>query len=332
MNTSIFTLVLLFISSVVSAQKSAPFPLQFVKKSSAVIKVDDGFKTIFAFSAPAQFDPSQSIVIELSIDDYNVSIEGLSTNKTSNKFQGELPVQLFDSNIEGHLDFGKVLLAYLDSVGLDSVVTVQATIQSYPDIKGRLQLDFKQCCKASKKFWYEAEYYLLLSKQAPLQDSIKKEIADIQREKALKAASQKYLDVLKAQAEAARQAIDLNHNQFKIQLKSLETINRNIDEGFDLTRTGGKLSDEQKKEIAFMTGDANKIKAEIKDSPKGKDALMEFDKVSKANTQYRSSKRQHEAVAAQLKQSEKTLQNYKELSKRIQLRIVALRKALHKSN
>lgn len=327
---SFFIFLLLMIASVISAQNQTLASLNFVKKSTKIIPVDDGFKTIFAFEAPLNFDKDRPLVIELSLDDLKVDIIAASFDGTSDKVQGELPLRLFDSNIEGHLSFGKLLLTEIDSVDLDSVVRLKARLKGYSSVQGVLYLDFKQCCKASKKFWFEAEYYMLLSKQAPLQDSIKKEIADIQRERALKSASQKYLDVLEAQAEAGRQAIDLNFNQFKIQLKSLETINQNIDEGFEVTRSGAKLSDEQMKEIAFMTSDANKIKATIKKITKGEGALKEFDKVSKANAQYRNSKRQNDAICTQLLQSEKNLEGYKKLSKRIQLRIVALRKALRK--
>jgi hypothetical protein len=329
---SFFIYFLLMIASIVSAQNQALSSLNFVKKSAKIIPVDDGFKTIFAFKAPNNFDIDSPLVLELSLKDQMVEIKAASYDNSSGKVQGELPLRLFDSNIEGHLSFGKLLLSELDSVGLDSVVRLKAKLKAYPTVQGVLYLGFKQCCKASKKFWFEAEYYLLLSKQAPLQDSIKKEIADIQREKALKAASQKYLDVLQAQAEAGRQAIDLNFNQFKVQLNSLETINQNIDDGFEVTRSGAKLSDEQMKEIAFMTSDANKIKATIKESNKGEDALKEFDKVSKANAQYRNSKRQNDAICAQLLQSEKTLVAYKKLSTRTQVRIVALRKALRKGD
>jgi hypothetical protein len=326
-NFYIFILTTIIGYSQTAAQKSSIF---YVKDSSSNIKVDDGYKTIFAFSKPGNYDVSEAMQITLSLKGVSINITGkaITPEKGNKMVTGELPEKLFDSKKEGHITFGKAMLAELDSAGEDSIIIINTCATDAKEIKGELKLDFKGCCKTSKIFWYEIEYYILLSKQGPIQDSIKKVTADIQREKALEAASQKYLDVLNQQAEEGNADIELNYNSFKMKFKSLGKINQNIDNSFSVTKTGEQLTEEQKKEIAYMTGDASKLKEEIKKEPRGKEALTAFEKVARANSQYNSSKRQHDLIVRQVKASETKLDWFKKESKRIRRRILSLKKVL----
>ncbi len=323
----IFILTTIIGCGQLAAQKSTIF---YVKDSSSNIKVDDGYKTVFAFSKPDNYEVSESIQLTLSLNGKTINISAKAKNpeKGNRMVTGELPEKLFDSKQAGHITFGKAMLTELDSAGKDSIITINTFASDAKDIKGELKLDFKGCCKTSKIFWYEIEYYILLSKQGPIQDSIKKVTADIQREKALEAASQKYLDVLSQQAEEGNAAIELNFSSFKMKFKSLKKINENIDNSFAVTKTGEQLTEEQKKEIAFMTGDASKLKEEIKKEPRGKEALTAFEKVARANSQYNSSKRQHDLIINQVKASEAKLDWFKKESKRIRRRILSLKKVL----
>ena len=67
---------------------------------------------------------------------------------------------------------------------------------------------------------------------------------------------------------------------------------------------------------------------EIKKEPRGKEALTAFEKVARANSQYNSSKRQHDLIINQVKASEAKLDWFKKESKRIRRRILSLKKVL----
>ena len=108
----------------------------------------------------------------------------------------------------------------------------------------------------------------------------------------------------------------------------MNTINNNINDQFDKMRTGNKLSEQEKQKIAQLTKEGSIIKKEMQQEDKGKAALEVFNKTSRARSIYHSSKKQYDAIAAQLNYSKQRLIFFSKEALRIKNRLAVLKKLL----
>ena len=236
---------------------------------------------------------------------------------------------LFDTKMEGHIEFGKAMLNEMDSVAPDSTITLATKASVRAAVTGPLHLDYSTSFGSSQKFWEEVEYYWLSDKQGPIQDSIVKFSAEIERIKALQEASTQFVEATAEQIKIGEK--ELSHKKyapFTTLLDSLKTVNTKIDASFELIRTGQTLSENDKKAIADMTTDGSKLKKELKKETEGQKALEVFEKISKAYAQNSAAKKQYDALVARQKEKETSLKAYQNEAARINERVRVLKKIL----
>lgn len=326
-----FSLVLLLLSLCYCAKTQDTLTVLYAKDSSSIIKLHNDLKIVYVFSDSEPYSIPDQLSVKLSID--NASIMVLTnTETTTNKRTvtlGEFPSILLDNKKEGHITFGKALLAKLDSVGSDSTITLDTEIiLKNKLVKGPLYLDFKGGPGVYETYWNEIEYYSLLEKQAIVQDSITKITADKQRAKALLDASNKYVEATITQMELNQKDLDKKYSQFNTTMESLKKINARIDESFEKSKLGQQLTDGEKKQIAFLTTDGNNLKKQLKQRPDGPEALKVFDKLSKAITQNRAAKKQFDSANTIYQDRTKQLNIFTDQGKKIQARLNVLKSLL----
>ncbi len=88
------------------------------------------------------------------------------------------------------------------------------------------------------------------------------------------------------------------------------------------------MSEEDKKQIAYLTTDASELKKEMKKTSEGREALEAFEKVSKLYTQQKTAKTQQETSNNLFKSRELSLNKFKDESKQIQKRLKDLKRIL----
>ena len=312
------------------AQQNQEFTIFYAKDSSSIIKLDDDFKTVFVFSYPKNQQLDEGMPLKLSLHNSSIIVPTTierAKDKRSIVF-GALPVRLFDASLEGHIDFGKTLFRALDSVDKDSIVTVSTKAMVNGTVSGPLHLDFKNWPGLYSEFWKTIEYYVLLEDQIRIQDAIEKTKADITRGQALVDASKRYVEASSQKIKDNENELSRKYSQFSATFESLKSINRQIDESFEITRTGQTLSEEDQRKIAYLTADGSKLKKELKQSSNGKFALQVFETMSKAMTQHRNAQKQHEEASNVLNERETSLKAFEKELKRINKRLEVLKTQL----
>ena len=301
--------------------------LNYFKHSSSNIKIDDGYKAIFIISKLKNQSFKDSIHIKLNLNKLTVSIK-TKIEASTNTITGELPIKLFNSRIKGHIEFAKEMLYELEKNKTDSIIKIFTYIVEDSTIQGILNLDFKNCCKTSKKFWNEVKYYHLLEKQMITEDSIDKLSAVVKRSTALEQVSKKKLNMLSDLIKDGKEEISAKFVQFEKQFDHLNTINNDINESFVKMRSGQYLTEQEKQKIAKLTKERNEIKKEIEKNKKGKEALDIYNKTSRTNSIYRNSKQQYAMTLNQLNYSKQRLMFFSKEALRIKNKLSVLEKLL----
>jgi hypothetical protein len=327
---SLSILILLLTTSQLFAQKNDTFNIFYCKDSSSIIKLNDDYKTIFVFSYPKGFEVTEEMPIELTLNGASITVTTKVKKAKGSRtiVFGELPQVLFDTKIKGHIDFGKAMLNEMDSISPDSTITLATKALVDADITGELYLDFRKGYGLSEDFWNEVEYYWLLDREVRIQDSIENLTADIERGKALQAASSIFLESTKEQIQKGEKEISKKHIPFVARLEAIKKINSRIDESFDLVKTGKVLSEQEKNEISYLTADGFKLKKEIKKENGGEDALKVFKTVSKAYSQQKVAQKQYDSSTVILREAEANLEVNKAEATRIKKRLKTLKKIL----
>lgn len=323
-----FILFLLIIPYKSLFAQQGTIPVFYAKDSSSIIKLDNDYKTVFVFSYPKEVSVKSTIELELTFAGATMIVPSVSekaTDGTSGRTTvfGELPSILFSKQHEGYLKFGKALLSALDTVNSDSMITVSTKAKVDTKIGGPLHLDFKNWPGIYQSFWEEVEYYWLLDKQERLEDTIKILTADNDRGKALLVASTEFVEATTKQKEESEKELNKKYGQHSNIYESLKKIYTRLDQSFEQTKSGKVLSEDEKKQIAFLTADVSKLKKELKEKPDGVYALETFERVTKFQNQYNIAKKQYDAAAEESQQREAVLILYKnklvDLSKKIKV-------------
>lgn len=326
---SILILALTF-SNTSQAQTSKAYTIFYAKDSSSIIKLHSYLKTVFVFSCPKDYNTTIEMPLELSLNGVSITLP-TQIEKASDQRKivfGELPPTLFNTKFKGHITFGKAILTALDSAGSDSTITIATKALIDANVSGPLYLDLKKWPGTYGSFWNEVEYYWLLDKQLVVQDSIAKLNASNARAKSLMNASNKYLTATAEQIKIKEKELSKKFSQFNSTVESLRKINARIDESFEKSKAGEKLTAEEKKQIAFLTADGNKIKDELKQQPDGKFALAIFEEMSKSITQNRAAQKQYDNANSLYQTRAKRLNYFKTKGKGIQDRIDFLKTRL----
>jgi len=321
--------VFLFFTTSIQAQDS--FGIVYTNDSSSLITISKEEKIPFVFSCPEEFTVASTVDLEWTVGKASISFPALvkKASDKSNRVFGELPQPFFTKEQEGYLAFGKEMLTALRKADKDSIITIQTkVVADFEDINGLLRLSMKNFPGLYQTYWEEVEYYWLLDRQIVVEDSIKKLTADAERGKALLAASSKFVDATKHQIDLGEKGLHKNHQPFNASFESLKKINIKLDDFFDATKVGTVLSEEDKKQIAYLTTDASELKKEIKKTSEGREALEAFEKVSKLYTQQKTAKTQQETSNNLFQGREQSLSKFKEESKHIQKRLKDLKRIL----
>jgi hypothetical protein len=329
MQRFLFVLSFLCFFSFTNAQDT--LTVLYAKDSSSIIKLHNDLKIVYVFSDSEPYTTPEKLTVVLSVGKKTITVP-TTTQTNSNKRTitlGEFPSKFLDIKLEGHLVFGKALLKALDTVGVDSTITVNTEVLSKNKVvTGPLYLDFKGGPGIYEPYWNEVEYYFLLEKQTIVQDSIIKLTADKQRAKALMEASNKYLETTATLVEGNQKELDKKHSQFNSKMESLKKINTRIDDSFEKAKVGKELTAEEKKQIAYLTTDASNIKKELQKQPNGSEALVLFEKMSRAMTQNRAAKKQYDNAAQVLQSRTERLKDFTLKGEQIEKRLRVLKKTL----
>lgn len=303
----------------------------YAKDSSSIIKLHNDLKIVYVFSDSKPYTAPEELPILLSFGTTSITIP--TTTETTNNERtvtlGEFPSKILDINLKGHLAFGKAILEVLDTINSDSMITIDTKIVlKDKKIVGPLYLDFKGGPGIYQKYWNEVEYYTLLEEQAILQDSIEKLTADNQRAKALMEASNKYVLATATQVETNQKELDKKYSQFNVTIESLKKINARMDQAFEKSKNGGTLTEEEKKQIAYLTTDGSAMKKELKQQSNGPEALNVFEKMSSAMTQNKAAKKQYNNANQVFQSRSKHLKGFTLKSEKITQRLNVLKEAL----
>lgn len=323
----VLSLLCLFYST--KAQKTSS--ILFAKDSSSIIKLHNDLKIVYVFSDSKPYTAPEELPISLSFGEASITV--VTTTETTKNDRtvtlGEFPSKLLDSKSKGHLAFGKALLSALREVDADSMITINTEIVlQNKRITGPLYLDFKGGPGIYEAYWNEVEYYLLLEEQAVIQDSIVKLTADNQRAKALVDASNKYVVATATQIETNQKELDKKYSQFSSTMESLKTINTRMDQSFEKSKAGRKLTEEEKKQIAYLTADGSKMKKELKQQSNGSEALVVFEKMYKAMTQNKAAKKQYDNANQVYQSRNQRLKDFTLKAQKIEDRLKVLKEAL----
>lgn len=326
-----FSLILSLLCFFYSINAQDTSTILYAKDSSSIITLHNDLKIVYVFSDTEPYTAPEELSILLNFGETSITVP-TTTNTTSNGRTvtlGEFPTTLLDTKLKGHLVFGKMLLNALDTIDSDSTITINTKITlKNKTITGPLYLDFKGGPGIYKKYWNEVEYYMLLGEQAMVQDSIVKLTADSQRAKALMDASNKYVVATAAQVESNQKELDKKYNQFNSSMKSLKKINIRMDQSFEKSKAGEKLTEEEKRQIAYLTTDGSNIKKELKQQPNGAEALIVFEKMSKATTQNIFAQKQYDNTNQIFQSRTNQLKDFSLKAKKIEQRLKVLKKAL----
>lgn len=329
-NTFNFSFVLLFFITNLQAQQDT-FRIVYANDSSSMIFIDKDDRVPFVFSCPEDYAVASTVDLEWTVGKASITFPANVKKAADNSGRvfGTLPQPLFHKEQNNYLPFGKAMLTALRKAGKDSVITIQTrVVENFEEIHGVVYLSLKKLPGLYQSYWEEVEYYWLLDRQIIVEDSIKKLTADADRGKALLSASSKFVDATKHQIDLGEKDLAKNHQAFKTNFESLKKINTKLDDFFDATKNGTVLSDEDKRQIAYLTTDASELKKEMKKTSEGREALEAFEKVSKLYTQQKTAKTQYETSNNLFKQRETSLNAFKEESKMIQKRLKDLKKIL----
>lgn len=323
------TLLLLSLFYYTNAQDT--LTILYAKDSSSIIKLHHDLEIVYAFSDSKPYKTPEELPIVLSFGKASITVptnaKTTSTERTITL--GTFPAKLLDIKLDGHLVFGKALLNALDTIGNDSTITIQTKVLlKNKAILGPLYLDFKGGPGIHERYWNEVEYYSLLEKQTIVQDSIVKLTADKQRAKALLEASNKYLLATAAQVESSQKELDKKYSQFNADMESLKKINNRIDESFEKSKAGEKLTEEEKKQIAYLTTDGSNIKNKLKKRPDGSEALKVFEKMSRSITQNKSAQQQYNHANQVFQSRTERLKSFVAQGIKIEKRLKKLKKVL----
>lgn len=305
----------------------------YSKDSSSVVKLHNEEKIVYVFSDSKQSTALEELPILLRFGKTSISVPTITTIEATSNGRtvhlGEFPAMFLDTKLKGHLVFGKMLLKALDTVGSDSTITINTTIllKNKP-IRGPLYLDFKGGPGIYKKYWNEVEYYKLLGEQAIVQDSIVKLTADNQRAKALMEASNKYLAETTAKVEIHQEELNDKHSQFNTNMEKLKKINTTMEQSFEKYKTGEELTEKEKRQIADLTSDGSKIKKEVKQQAKGSEALIVFEKLSKAISKNNAAQKQYDNTKQVFQSRTEQLEMFNLKAEKIEQRLAILKKAL----
>lgn len=326
-----FSCVFLFLSLFYGTNAQDTLTVLYAKDSSSIIKLHNDLKIVYVFSDAESYTAPKELSILWRIGETSITIP-TTTQTTSNERTitlGVFPSKLLDIKLDGHLVFGKQLLNLLDSAGSDSTITIDTEVLLKDRIiTGPLYLDFKGGPGIYEKYWNEVEYYSLLEEQAIVQDSIVKITADNQRAKALMEASNKYLVATATQIENNQKELDKKYSQFNGTMESLKKINTRIDESFEKSKLGEKLTEEEKKQIAYLTTDGSNIKRELKEQPDGSDALKVFEKMSRSMTQNKSAQKQYDNANQVFQNRTERLKGFTIRAEKIEKRLKVLKKKI----
>lgn len=304
----------------------------YSKDSSSLVKLHNEEKIVYVFS-----DSKQSTALELPIllhfGETAITVPTITTIEATSNGRtvhlGEFPVMFLNTKLKGHLVFGKMLLNALDTVDSDSTITINTTILlKNKTIRGPLYLDFKGFPGIYKKYWNEVEYYKLLGEQAIVQDSIVKLTADNQRAKALMEASNKYLVKTAAKVEIHQKELNDKHSQFNTNMEKLKKINTTMEQSFEKYKTGEELTEKEKRQIADLTSDGSKIKKEVKQQAKGPEALIVFEKLSKAISKNNAAQKQYDNTKQVFQSRTEQLETFNLKVEKIEQRLKVLKKSL----
>lgn len=326
-----FPFVLFLLSLFYSTKAQKTSSILFAKDSSSIIKLHNDLKIVYVFSDSEPYTAPEELPIVLSFGEKSITVPTTAeTTKNGRTITlGEFPSKLLDTKLKGHLAFGKELLNALGEVDADSMITINTEIVLKDKrITGPLYLDFKGGPGIYEAYWNEVEYYLLLEEQAIVQDSIVKLTADNQRAKALMDASNKYVVATATQMETNQKELDKKYSQFSSTMESLKTINTRMDQSFEKSKAGGKLTEEEKKQIAYLTADGSNIKKELKQRSNGSEALVVFEKMYKATTQNKAAKKQYDNANRVYQSRNEHLKDFTLKAQKIENRLKILKKAL----
>lgn len=305
----------------------------YSKDSSSIVKLHNKEKIVYVFSDSKQSTALEELPILLRFGKTSItvptitSIEATSNGRTVHL--GEFPSMFLDTKLKGHLVFGKMLLKALDTVGSDSMITINTTVLlKNKTITGPLFLDFKGGPGIYKKYWNEVEYYKLLEEQAIVQDSIVKLTADKQRAKALMEASNKYLLETAAKVETHQEELNKKYSQFNANMENLKKINATMEQSFEKYKTGEQLTEKEKRQIADLTSDGSKIKKEVNQQAKGTEALIVFDKLSKAISKNSAAQKQYDNTKQVFQSRTEQLKMFSLKAEKIEQRLKVLKKSL----
>lgn len=326
-----FLIVLLLFSLYCSSNAQDTIKVLYAQDSTSIIQLHNASKVVYTFSDPVLYNNPTELPITLHLGKATITVLTTAQTQTTDQTitSGTFPSRILDTQLKGHILFGKTLLRALDSVGVDSTITLNTQILLKDKvITGPLYLNLKGEAGSYKRYWNEIEYYALLEEQAIVQDSIQKLTADNQRAKALMDASYKYVVVTANQVDANQKELDKKYSQFNTNMESLKKINMRIDEAFEKSKSGQQLTEEEKKQIAYLTTDGSTLKKELKKQPNGAEALKVFEKMSKAMTQNKSAEKQYNKTKQVYDNQAQRLKSFTKRGQKIEQRIQTLKKLL----
>ena len=331
MQRFLFVLSLVYLFYSANAQDTTS--ILYAKDSSSIIKLHNDLKIVYVFSDSEPYIVPKQLSVQLSFEETSITILTTTTQTTNHGRTvtlGEFPTKLLDTKLRGHIVFGKMLLNALDSIDSDSTIMIQTkALLNNRTITGPLYLDFKGSPGIYETYWQEIEYLLLLEEQSILEDSILKLTADKQRAKALMDASNKYVVATTAQMESNQKELDKKYSQFNSIIESLKKINRRMDESFEKAKLGQPLTEEETKLIAYLTTDGSKIKKELKQKPNGSEALIVFEKMSKAISLNNTARKQYGDANKILQTRIQHLKGFNLKAKKVEQRLAVLKTALN---
>lgn len=326
-----FSFILSFLCLFCFSKAQDNSSILFAKDSSSIIKLHNDLKIVYVFSDSKPYNASKELPILLSFGEVSITVPTSTETTTNNRTitLGEFPSKLLDTKLKGHLVFGKALLKALSKMDSDSMITINTEIVLKDRrITGPLYLDFKGGPGIYEDYWNEVEYYMLLEEQAIVQDSITKLTDDNQRAKALMDASNKYVLATATQVESNQKELDKKYSQFNTTIESLKRINTRMDDAFEKSKAGGQLTEEEKKQIAYLTTDGSNMKKELKQQSNGPEALTVFEKMSKAMSQNKAAQKQYNSANKVYQSRKKHLKSFTLKSEKIEQRLKLLKKAL----
>lgn len=330
--SALFYSLLLYccLGNVTTSQAQNKATIIYAKDSSSIIKLHHYLHTAFAFTPPSEFPAVSELPIELRFQKATVVLPTRIEEDSQGRpiMTGELPPTLFNARYKGHIAFGKAILHALDTLGADSIVTLQTTALAYPNINGPMYLDLKGMPGSYQAYWNEVEYYWLFDKKAMIQDSMERTQADIKRAEALNKASERYLNVTAESIESGERELNRKFSTHKLTFERLKKVNGRIDELLDKTRRGEELSAEERNEVTYLTTDGSSLKKELGNKSNGKEALALFNKVSRSYTQNKNAKQQFEATKISLLQKQEKLQAFQVLQSDYEVRLQTLKRLL----